>query len=329
MMSMAIVIIGRNEVARLPSCLNSMPTGVPIFYVDSGSSDGSPDIAEGFGVQVVCLSDDEPFSAGRARNAGFEAASAADPDLESILFIDGDCVLDPHFLAAALPILQLKEEVAIIVGRVKEERADKNVYGLLAGLEWSSPGTGYIQDFGQLGGIMLARAQDFRAVGGFDPAFIAGEDSELGIRLFLSGRQTLRIDVTMAYHAMDMERFGQWWRRSVRAGHALAHRSAIHGKSVLADSRSAAHSTLAYGIAIPVITLLGITAMGPAGAIPFLAYGALGWRFFRYYRGKGAAGGAAAIGAIFGILGKFANAVGLIRFYVQRARGRFRLIEYK
>lgn len=306
-----------------------MPIGVPAFYVDSGSTDGSPDIAEGFGVQVVLLSEDEPFSAARARNAGFETASAAHSDLEFVFFIDGDCVLDSHFLPAALPVLRDSEKLAIIVGRVEEESAGDNVYGLLANLEWSSPGPGEIEDFGQLGGIMLVRAQDFRAAGGFDPSFIAGEDSELGIRLYLRGRHTLRIDETMAHHAMDMERFGQWWRRSVRAGHALAHRNAVHGRSVLADSRSAAKSTLAYGIAIPGVTLIGITALGLAGAVPFLAYGILGWRFFKYYRGKGATCGAATIGATFGVLGKFANVIGLIRFYLQNVRGRFQLIEYK
>lgn len=324
-----VVVIGRNEAARLPACLRSLPVGAPLFYVDSGSSDGSPDVARCFGVAVLHLSDDLPFGAARARNAGFKALLAAHPDLESVFFIDGDCVLDPNFLFEACSVLHRRADCAIVVGRVEEENAGANVFGLLAKLEWSSSGPGEIDDFGQLGGIMLVRAADFSAIGGFDPAFIAGEDSELGIRLHLAGRRTLRIDRTMAHHAMDMERFGQWWRRSVRAGHALAHRNAVHGGSALADSRAAVKSTLVYGIAIPCLAVAGLATLGLAGAMPLAAYAFLGWRFLKYYQGKGATRGAAMTGAAFGILGKFANAVGLIRFHVQRARGRFRLLEYK
>lgn len=324
-----IVVIGRNEAARLPECLRSLPEGMPIIYVDSGSSDGSPTIAKALGFRVIALSDDKPFSAARARNAGFEALVGSHPWLSAIFFIDGDCVLDTSFLPRALPLLAARRDCAIMVGRVEEEQADDNVYSLLADLEWRSPGPGEIRDFGQLGGIMLVRAEDFRAIGGFDPDFIAGEDSEFGIRLHLTGRKTLRIDTIMAHHAMEMQRFGQWWRRSIRAGHALAHRNAVHGRSALADSKSAVKSTLAYGIAVPALTITSVLIFGLSGLAPLAAYLFLAWRFFAYYRRKKAGRGAAALGALFGILAKFANAVGLIRFYVQRTKGRFSLVEYR
>lgn len=324
-----IVVIGRNEAARLPKCLHSLPKGVPTLYVDSGSSDGSPTIAEALGFRVIALSDDKPFSAARARNAGFEALVGLHPGLDAIFFIDGDCVLDATFLPEALPLLAARKDCAIIVGRVEEDQVGDNVYGLLADLEWRSPGPGEIRDFGQLGGIMLVRVDDFQAIGGFDPDFIAGEDSEFGIRLHLTGRKTLRIDTVMAHHAMEMERFGQWWRRSIRAGHALAHRNAVHGRSALADSKSAVKSTLVYGIAVPALTIAGVPIFGLSGLAPLAAYLFLAWRFFAYYRSKRADRRAATLGALFGILAKFANAVGLIRFYVQRAQGRFSLVEYR
>ncbi len=328
-LNLGIVVIGRNEAARLPDCFRSIPGDVPIVYVDSGSQDSSLEIAKDFQILTVELSDDLPFSAARARNSGYEALARTIPAVQAVFFLDGDCVLDPSFLAEALPTLQCRPDCAIIVGQVEEKTAGENVFGLLAGLEWSATGPGEITDFNQLGGIMLIRAEDFCAVGGFDPDFIAGEDSELGIRLHMAGRRTLRIDRTMAYHAMDMVRFGQWWRRSVRAGHALAHRNAVHGKSDLRDCRSAFRSTLVYGFVLPFASLAGLMTIGLLGLTPLIAYAYLGWRFFYFYRAKGSAFPASVTGAAFGILAKFANAMGLVRYYLQRARRRFEIIEYK
>ncbi|MBU0824724.1 MAG: glycosyltransferase family 2 protein [Alphaproteobacteria bacterium] len=329
MSALGLVVIGRNEAARLPTCLASLPSDFPIVYIDSGSRDSSCQIARNLGVPTVQLTADIPFSAARARNAGFEQITKANPEVQFVFFIDGDCVLDAQFLPHALPILESRSDCAIVVGAVKEEAAEKNVFGLLAELEWSNPSPGEIVDFNLLGGIMLIRVDDFIAAGGFDSSFVAGEDSELGIRLYLRGRRTLRIASTMAHHAMDMDTFGQWWLRSVRAGQALAHRNAVHGRSELADSRSAVKSTLVYGIIVPFLILVGTLGLGLTGLIPIAAYAFLAWRFFKYYRRKGASCKASMIGTIFGVLGKFANAVGLVRYHVQRARGRFLIVEYK
>ena len=45
-----LVAIGRNEGERLKRCLRSVPAGVPVVYVDSGSTDGSVDFAQQLGV---------------------------------------------------------------------------------------------------------------------------------------------------------------------------------------------------------------------------------------------------------------------------------------
>jgi GT2 family glycosyltransferase len=328
-LSLGIVVIGRNEAPRLPACLAALPASVPALYVDSASHDGSPEIARVAGVPVLMLPAEPGMCAARARNAGFAALMAAHPALDAVFFIDGDCVLRCGFLDAAWDALSTKPDVAIIVGPVEETNAQSNVYGLLAALEWSSPHAGPITDFGQLGGIMLVRASDFSRVGGFDGAFIAGEDSEFGIRLYLAGRYTWRIAEPMVAHAMEMTRFGQWWRRSVRAGQALAQRFMAHGRSSLADSRSAFFSTLAYGAAVPIAGLTGLMLLGPGGLLPLAAYAFLFWRFYSHYRGKGVAGTAALTGAGFGVLAKLANAQGLLRYFIQRARGGYSMIDYK
>jgi glycosyltransferase involved in cell wall biosynthesis len=326
---LGIVVIGRNEAPRLRYCLQSLPANLPVCYVDSASDDDSPAIARSMSVPLLQLSNATPLGAGRARNAGFEALLARHEQLEMVFFIDGDCVLDPDFLGVATALLGRRTDCAIVVGRLEESNMHKNVYAILANLEWSNPETGEMRDFGQLGGIMLVRVADFTNVGGFNPDFIAGEDSELGIRLYLNGRKTMRIANRMAQHAMEMQHFGQWWQRSVRAGHALAHRYAVHGKSVLGDSRSAVRSTFVYAIAIPVVTLFAVPVVGLWAILPVFGYGYLGFRSFSYFRRRGATRSHSLTGAIYGILAKFANGIGVIRFHLQRTRGSFKIIEYK
>lgn len=54
---LGVVTIGRNEGERLVECLKSLqkllPPTVPVVYVDSGSTDGSPETARKFGYTVL------------------------------------------------------------------------------------------------------------------------------------------------------------------------------------------------------------------------------------------------------------------------------------
>ena len=66
------VVIGRNEGERLVRCLASLAGATGhVVYVDSGSTDGSVAAAQAAGAEVVTLDPDRPFTAARARNAGF------------------------------------------------------------------------------------------------------------------------------------------------------------------------------------------------------------------------------------------------------------------
>ena len=95
---LSVVVIGRNEGARLERCLQSIramekPDGeVEIIYVDSASTDGSPQLAESFGAKVIVVQPKRPTAA-LGRNAGWRAASAP-----FVLFLDGDTILHPRFV---------------------------------------------------------------------------------------------------------------------------------------------------------------------------------------------------------------------------------------
>ena len=95
------VVIGRNEGARLVACLASLTGQVRrLVYVDSGSTDGSVKAAQAAGAEVVVLDMEQPFTAARARNAGL--AVLADNPPEFVQLVDGDCAVQPGWIAAAL-----------------------------------------------------------------------------------------------------------------------------------------------------------------------------------------------------------------------------------
>lgn len=87
-----LVVIGRNEGERLRICLDSVRGSArSVVYVDSGSTDGSVEMARGRGVDVVALDMSTPFTAARARNAGFSRLIAVAPEIRYVQFVDGDC----------------------------------------------------------------------------------------------------------------------------------------------------------------------------------------------------------------------------------------------
>src|ERR1700728_3660019 len=81
------VVIGRNEGERLKLCLRSLSAAESVVYVDSGSNDGSVQHARGVGVDVIELDTSIPFTAARARNAGFRRLRDKTPDLRYVQFV--------------------------------------------------------------------------------------------------------------------------------------------------------------------------------------------------------------------------------------------------
>jgi len=121
MSDVGIVIIGRNEGERLRSCLNSVADrGLVVVYVDSGSTDGSAEMARSMGAEVVDLDLSIPFTAARARNEGFAALLRLNPSSKYVQFIDGDCELAEGWLDQARETLERRRDVAVVCGRRRE-----------------------------------------------------------------------------------------------------------------------------------------------------------------------------------------------------------------
>jgi hypothetical protein len=209
-----VVVIGRNEGERLRACLESL-AGRRIVYVDSASTDGSVALARSLGAETVELDMSLPFSAARARNAGWKRLREADPDARWIQFVDGDCVVQGGWLEAGTAFLRDNPSYAAVSGRLRERFPERSLYNALCDLEWDAP----VGDADAVGGIALYRLEAFEAVGGFDPTVVAGEEPELCLRLRKKGWKIRKLPDPMALHDADMKKFRQWWKRMVRGGY--------------------------------------------------------------------------------------------------------------
>lgn len=317
----AAVVIGRNEGERLIACLASLRGQASrIVYVDSGSTDGSVTAARAAGAEVVALDLSRPFTAARARNAGLDAlAAGAIPDL--VQFIDGDCEIRPDWIPAARAFLAANPRAGVACGRRRERHPELSVYNRLCDAEWDTP----VGPARACGGDAMMRRTALDAVGGFAPDLIAGEEPELCVRLRAAGWEIWRLDEEMTLHDAAMSRFGQWWRRVRRAGHAFAEGAHRHGaapeRHFVAETRRA----LLWGAALPAATLAGALA-NPWALVLLIAWPAQIVRLAR----RGGGGRDAWERAIFLTIGKIPEALGALEFHWRRLRRRpSGLIEYK
>ena len=326
---MAAVVIGRNEGERLePSLRSVLDAGLPIVYVDSGSTDQSVAVARSLGIEVVELDPSQPFSAARGRNEGFAEVQRRWPRTQYVLFLDGDCILDHGFPPAAAATFEHEADCAIVTGHLSERFPDQSIYNRLCAIEWRSP-AGRIEDMNGLGGIMAVRVSAFRSIGGFNLQAIAGEEPDLGARLLLAGHSIMKIDRPMATHDAQMLRFSQWWKRALRGGHATAHRYATHGRSKLRDGRRELRSALFWGFLLPLVVIVLLWPTRGLSLLLLSGYLYLGRRIYRHYSRAGLSRSDAMLIARFIVYAKVPEFLGILRYWFNRIRGRFHIIEYK
>ncbi|MGN6367653.1 MAG: glycosyltransferase [Phycisphaerae bacterium] len=326
-----VVVIGRNEGARLVACLRSIragsPPGTPVVYVDSNSTDDSVEAAKQEGAEVVQLDLAIPFTAARARNAGAQRLLERHPDVTTLQFADGDTALHARWIAHAMEYLQHHPAVAVVCGRLRERYPEASVYNLLADMEWDTA-IGPAEEFG---GISMIRVEAFRKMGGYRPEFIAGEEPDLAARLRLAGYRIMRLNHEMALHDLAMTRFSQWWRRTVRSGHALAQLGQTYRGEPLRFYRRPWRSTLFWGSAVPLgILLIALLFTWWALLLLPLAYGYLLARVMQYRLRRGDDRDSAFVYALFTTIGKFPQLLGMIRYYRNRwSKRQSTIIEYK
>lgn len=325
-----VVAIGRNEGDRLKRCLQSLRGCAAVVYVDSGSTDGSVAFAKSMGALVVELDLSQPFTAARARNAGFKALLERDPTLAYVMFVDGDCQVREGWLPAALPELARESDLAVVCGRRRELHPERTLYNFLCDVEWDSP----VGDAAACGGDAIYKVEVYQAVGGFNDGFIAGEEPELCFRIRKHGYRIRRLDEEMTLHDADMTKLSQWWKRCKRSGYAYFLNAQAHGwetdeKFKRKDIKSILFWAGAFYFSVFASILLWT-------AVPLIAYVGIlllqAWRMTRgLTRVRNQHGvGAAYRYALMVMLGKVPQLHGVLSGYVKaRLKRQHTLVEYK
>ena len=327
-MKLGIVAIGRNEGERLTQCLQSAKN-FPIVYVDSGSTDNSVENATALGAECVSLDMSIPFTAARARNAGFESLLSHYPDLDYVQFVDGDCELDAQWLATSLDHFT-NQEVAAICGRRREKQPQASFYNLMCDIEWDTP----IGETNACGGDAIYRVDVFKKVQGFDPSFIAGEEPELCFRIRQLGLKILRIDAEMTLHDADMHKFSQFWQRFKRAGYAYTVGAIKHGKA--SDERYYVNDVKRIIRWLIIYVTAAVTSLVFLSVIPLLLLSAFmllqAIRITSANKRQLATYGRAVMFkySLFLLIGKIPAAMGAIKCFSDHRAGRnAKIIEYK
>jgi len=271
---LSVVVIGRNEGERLIRCLESVTTMQPLgraielLYVDSASSDGSAERAFEYGAKVIRINPARPCAAA-GRNAGWKAASAA-----IVLFLDGDTVLAPQFVADSLHHFD-DPRVAVVFGRRSEIKPEASMFNRVLDLDWVFPEGRALF----CGGDALIRRSVLEEVNGFDERLIAGEEPEMCWRIRARGYEIVGVDRSMVVHDLAMTRWSQYWSRALRSGFALAEISArfrhtssplwlresrrniLHGTIMLALFLVAPTVAIVCRTPIPIVLVIGILSL--------------------------------------------------------------------
>ena len=318
-----VVVIGRNEGERLKQCLRSLGAAHAIVYVDSGSTDGSAQWVRDQGFDVVDLDMCIPFTAARARNAGFRRLRKSNPKLAFVQFIDGDCELDANWPQEATRFLTTHSRVAAVCGRLRERYPNRSVYNWLCDREWNGP-VGKIDSFD---GNVMIRADALEDVGGYREEVIAAEENELSLRIRSAGWTIFRIANPMGLHDAAMTHFLQWWRRTVRAGYAFAQGMYLHGAAPEHHFVWESRRALSWGVVMPITCLVIGLSFGGWAWTAWLIYPA---QFLRQtIRNSGPVKERVTV-AFFELLARFPEGWGQLKFaYDQFLKRQPQLIEHK
>jgi glycosyltransferase involved in cell wall biosynthesis len=188
---LAIVVITRNEEDHIADCLAALivalrnfPT-TRVIVVDSCSSDRTVDIARNFPVEIYRYHG-PLFSAAAGRTVGFSYTRS-----EYVLFIDGDCCIEPKWLEQGLSALESAPSAGVVYGQRREVFENATEDAIRAAPKASEYG---------LGGNGLYKSEVMRLVGGFNPFLPADEEAELLARIKASGFGELAISDLMFTH---------------------------------------------------------------------------------------------------------------------------------
>ncbi len=221
-----------------------------------------------------------------------------------------------------MAFLESEQRFVAVCGRRRERSPDASIYNRVCDIEWDTP----VGRTMETGGDFLARGEAFQEVGGFNPSLIAGEEPELAARWRSKGWMLWRLDTPMTIHDASILHFGQWWRRTLRGGHAFAEVSWIHRSDDELPFRRGLIRSLVWGGLLPLVIVVA-AALRPEAIGLFGLYGV---QIARLAKVRGASKRFSWQYASLMVVAKFAEFAGVTKYVISRIRRSERtLIEYR
>ena len=215
MNSLSVVVIGRNEEARIAQCLRSVMAaaaqvgGAEIVMVDSASGDRTIEIARSCGVRVLSLNSDWEISASAGRFVGFHKTQG-----ELVMFVDGDTVIDREWFRVAMPYFN-QADVAGVMGHLN----DLDAHG--KELPYVGRRNARVIFSPWFRGIGMYRRAAMDEAGTFNPYLKEEEEAELAFRLTRQGWRLLNVPYKMGNHLRGTSPFDYLLRRLNHGGFVL------------------------------------------------------------------------------------------------------------
>lgn len=204
---LSVVVIGRNEAKNLPLLFDSLPAASDVewLYVDSGSSDGSPELAHSRGARVLALDDQSVYAPATGRCVGTMEAKG-----RWVLYLDGDMVLSSQFKAFIEKLRQDETAIPLAISGFVGHTA--NCYQDVEGNEISRRSevvfkrqeAGSVDAWGKPvsyhGGAVLYLRTAVLKAGNWNPAISQLEEIDLLSRIKESGKTVQAVDLPMVEH---------------------------------------------------------------------------------------------------------------------------------
>lgn len=181
--SVSVIVPTWNEAKYLPALLDSLQnqTRLPldILVADSGSTDGTQEVAQGRGALVV---EGDRRGPGEGRNRGARAARG-----DIFVFVDADCIAPPDLLEA---IVAAFDEPGVIGGATgfmpaRGTVAERILFFLANGYQRAMTLWGYPHNAGY---CFFFRREAFEALGGLREDMWLNETHDLALRSRSLGR---------------------------------------------------------------------------------------------------------------------------------------------
>lgn len=213
-MKVTVGIKALNEERHIRDCLLSAiaaaePLGGEVILADSGSTDGTIEIARALPVRIVQLENTAERCCGAGAQLAFQFARG-----DYFYLLDGDMILKPDFLATGIDFLEANPGVAAVGGTSEEMNVETEEFQIRAKIARTDPNA-RPGEVDRLDGGGLYRSAAVRDAGYFaDRNLHAFEEFELGARLRARGWKLARIDrPAMDHYGHQAGGYALLWRR--------------------------------------------------------------------------------------------------------------------